>query len=297
MKVSVIIPSYNRANLLPRTIKGVATQTFKDFEIIVVDDCSTDNTEAVVLQLKKQWPLADIRYIKHDVNKGEAGARNTGIENAKGDYVAFLDSDDEWLENKLEYQLNFLRDNTDKFDGVICENFIINSAANESSVSSFKDNELSKIKLLTHGCGFGIGTNLLLKRGLAVADFDENLRLFADMDWLYRTLGNARIGILHEPLSRYYKSPMRDGVYIKERADIFLNKYQEVISKLSFTEKRKFYSTINWYVAVAYDHHKNYQAAIHHYVRGLWLMPFRHVGNYLNLCRLIYRFSLEKICS
>lgn len=100
-KVSIVIPSYNRASVLPRAIKSVFAQTFHDFEIIVVDDCSTDDTANVV----PSFFDSRIRYIRHEQNKGGNAARNTGINAAKGEFVAFLDSDDVWLPEKLQKQL------------------------------------------------------------------------------------------------------------------------------------------------------------------------------------------------
>ena len=100
-KVSIIIPTYNRAHLLGRAIQSVLTQTYQDFELIIVDDGSTDNTEKVVESFKDER----IRYIRHKENKGGAAARNTGIKAAKGEYIAFQDSDDVWLPEKLEKQM------------------------------------------------------------------------------------------------------------------------------------------------------------------------------------------------
>lgn len=105
-KVSVIIPTYNREKMVQRAIRSVRNQTYKDFELIVVDDGSTDNTEFVIKRLQEQDDR--IRFIKHEKNKGPAAARNTGIKTARGEYIAFQDSDNEWLPKKLEKQMEML---------------------------------------------------------------------------------------------------------------------------------------------------------------------------------------------
>lgn len=99
--VSIIIPTYNRAGILPRAIDSVINQTFEDFELIVVDDASTDGTAAVV----DEYDDERITYICHETNAGNGTARNTGISNSTGTYVAFLDDDDVWLPTKLERQV------------------------------------------------------------------------------------------------------------------------------------------------------------------------------------------------
>ena len=87
--VSVIIPVYNRANILPRTIKSVSNQEFQDFEIIIINDCSTDSTSTVIATLEK---LDDrIKATSTDTNSGPAAARNIGLKLAQGKYVAFLE--------------------------------------------------------------------------------------------------------------------------------------------------------------------------------------------------------------
>jgi glycosyltransferase involved in cell wall biosynthesis len=99
--VSVVIPTYNRARLLRRSIQSVLNQTYPNFEIIVVDDCSRDNTQNIV----RTFCDKRIRYIRHEENRGAVAARNTGIKAAIGEYIAFQDSDDEWLPKKLQKQL------------------------------------------------------------------------------------------------------------------------------------------------------------------------------------------------
>lgn len=103
--ISVIIPTYNRANYLSEAIDSVLAQTYKNYEIIVVDDGSTDNTRKVLEKYSNK-----IRYIYQE-NKGPSAARNNGIKNAKGELIAFLDSDDAWLPEKLERQLELFRKN------------------------------------------------------------------------------------------------------------------------------------------------------------------------------------------
>lgn len=107
-KVSVIIPTYNRSALMKETIASVLRQTLNDLEIIVVDDGSTDNTRAVVKRIKDDR----VKYFYKD-NGGAASARNLGLSKARGDYVAFLDSDDLWPENYLEVMLSYLENNNE----------------------------------------------------------------------------------------------------------------------------------------------------------------------------------------
>ena len=103
-KVSVIIPTHNRAALLPRAVDSVLAQTYDDFELLIVDDCSTDDTPAVIAG------FADprVRAFRHDASRGASAARNTGIGEARGEYLAFLDDDDEWRPAKLEGQVQLL---------------------------------------------------------------------------------------------------------------------------------------------------------------------------------------------
>ena len=103
-KVSVIITTYNRADLLPRAVNSVLSQTYADFELIIVDDCSSDNIQSVVADFSDPR----VRSIRHERNRGLSAARNTGLERARGEYIAFLDDDDEYLPCKLEDQVALL---------------------------------------------------------------------------------------------------------------------------------------------------------------------------------------------
>ena len=107
MNISVVIPTYNRVELLKRSIDSVINQTIKPFEIIIVDDGSNDGTEAMV---KKKYD--SLKLIKQK-NKGASAARNTGIKASSGEWICFLDSDDEWKNDKLEKQITFVANNSD----------------------------------------------------------------------------------------------------------------------------------------------------------------------------------------
>ena len=103
-RVSVIVPTHNRADLLPRAVDSVLAQTCGSYEILIVDDCSSDDTQDVIAGFFDPR----IRSFRHDRNRGQSAAINTGIEHARGDFVGFLDDDDEWLPRKLEGQVALL---------------------------------------------------------------------------------------------------------------------------------------------------------------------------------------------
>ena len=104
--ISVIIPTYNRARLLPRALESVLGQTWRDLEVLVVDDGSEDDTRQAVEAIGDPR----VRYIRHPQRRGACAARNTGIENARGAYIAFQDSDDVWLPDKLTVQMRRLEE-------------------------------------------------------------------------------------------------------------------------------------------------------------------------------------------
>lgn len=107
--VSIITPTYNASRFIEETIKSVINQTYSEWEMIIIDDCSSDNT----IELVSKYCLLDnrIKLYQLETNSGAAIARNLGIRNSKGRFIAFLDSDDLWDLNKLEKQLSFMQEN------------------------------------------------------------------------------------------------------------------------------------------------------------------------------------------
>ena len=105
--VSIIMPSYNTASFIKETIQSVLDQTYTNWELIIVDDCSTDHTDEVLESIKD----SRIRYFKNDKNSGAAASRNKALREARGQWIAYLDSDDLWLPQKLENQIAFMQKN------------------------------------------------------------------------------------------------------------------------------------------------------------------------------------------
>ena len=110
--VSIIMPSYNTAQYIADSIESVLAQTHENWELLIVDDCSTDNTDEVVAEFSID---PRIRYLKNAKNSGAAVSRNRALREARGKWIAFLDSDDLWEPEKLEKQIAFMKENNYKF--------------------------------------------------------------------------------------------------------------------------------------------------------------------------------------
>lgn len=206
--VSVIIPSYNRAGRLCDAVRSVLAQTFQDFEIIAVDDGSTDAT----LSALKQISDPRLRVLRHPVNRGAAAARNTGIAEARGRYIALLDSDDTWFPQKLERQLAWLRQNAHQARAV-CSGFELVLPGNRSVLR--QSEPLLRQSDLYLGCRCGPGSTLLAEASIfgEAGLFDEALRRLEDWDWLLRCSQHTPIGVVQEPLAVVYVEPRKRGLY------------------------------------------------------------------------------------
>jgi len=196
-RVSVIIPSYNRAHVLLRAVDSVLNQSFTDFELVIVDDASTDGTEALVAGLTD----ARVRYIKHDRNQFAAGARNTGMAAATGEYIAFLDSDDLWLPHKLTAQVSQL--DTAGIDWV---------AGYTGALVNMKGGVYDRIETRPTLAGDVLRDYLLGRLTIwtptfifrssmlpAVGPFDPELVRGEDVDFYLRVLQQGKLACLTEP--------------------------------------------------------------------------------------------------
>lgn len=199
--VSVVIPTYNRAGVVTRAIQSVLAQSYQAFEIIVVDDGSTDGTPMAVAAI--QDPR--IRYIRHDRNQGGGSARNAGIAAARGEYVAFLDSDDEWMPDKLERQVRVLGPSGPEI-GAVCTGFVSLDARGQVRKTTIPTTRhVDPDGLLTRNL-IGTTSTFVARTGClqAIGGFDTSLASCQDWDLYARLARHFRIAFVPEALVRHH---------------------------------------------------------------------------------------------
>ena len=233
--VSIILPTYNREHVISRSIDSVISQTYSNFELIIVDDGSTDNTSDILKKYEGK-----VEYIKQK-NSGVSSARNTGIKLAKGEYIAFIDSDDQWLPTKLQRQIEYFMSHSRDGLSMVCTDVtIIDTDGNPherrrfmpktsscllDTVDIFKDPYL------------GLPT-VILKSCYLTSDnvFDESLRSAEDIDLYLRLSLSGKAGYLHEKLVNIHQShnslsdsitSYDDNIHVITR---FLNQHEELFS-------------------------------------------------------------------
>ena len=195
MQVSVVIPTYNRVTTLSRTIHSVLAQRGVSFEICVVDDGSTDGTKAMVAEISKTRP--EVRYFFQQ-NRGPSAARNRGIFPARGKFIAFLDSDDEWLPGKLGVQLQFFQKHP---DCLICQTEEIwirngkrvNPMKKHQKFGGFIFEKCLPLSIVSPSC-------VMMRREFfdQVGFFDETLPACEDYDLWLRTSARFPIGLIEK---------------------------------------------------------------------------------------------------
>ncbi|MEO7318125.1 MAG: glycosyltransferase family A protein [Chthoniobacteraceae bacterium] len=221
----MILPVYNRAATLPRCVRSVLAQTFTDWELIAVDDGSADDS----IRVLESFGEARIRVLRHERNRGPAAARNTAIAAARGEYLALIDSDDEWLPTKLEKQLARLQGGDCEMCG--CEYWLVTDGV-EQRVTLPEPPSWAEV--LHTKCELGNGTTLVLRRECAQAAgaLDERLRVYEDWDWMLRLVQRFRYAVLVEPLARVHAGGPRSARAFAAAAEIFLMKHEAELARL-----------------------------------------------------------------
>ncbi len=188
---SVIIPVYNCDRYLPEAIESVLNQTYQQFEIIVVDDGSTDKTAQIATIFSDK-----IRYVYQE-NSGPSTARNTGIKIAKGEIITFLDADDLWSQNKLQLQLAYLGENPSQEVVIGCTQFMQLTLGDERQ----KFAEIGEPRIFLN-----LGSAIFRKSVFEqVGLFDETLRYSEDVDWFNRARESAIAILMHQEVVLFYR--------------------------------------------------------------------------------------------
>jgi glycosyltransferase involved in cell wall biosynthesis len=226
--VSIVIPTYNRAVTITRAINSVLKQTYQNFEIIVVDDGSNDNTEEIVSYFSDNR----IRYIRHTTKQGGSAARNSGIKLVEGEYIAFLDSDDEWHPEKLQKQLNLFNNNHDENLGVVyCGFQVVDEFGKVFKHIIHKHRGYITLKLIEGNC---VGTLSIILAKLSYVNsingFDENFDSCQDWDLYIRLSKICKFDFIPEVLVNYTYSKKLESIgnnkeAVKSGNDLILIKH------------------------------------------------------------------------
>lgn len=210
--VSVVIPTYNRAKLLERSLNSLFNQTKLPIEVIVIDDDSTDNTSSLIEDINS--PL--IKYIKNSKNYGANISRNIGINESSGDIIAFLDSDDEWVPEKIEIQTRYIQNHSKNSRWICYTPVNVYGRSDDITIPERglqSDEHLSEY-LFIHG-GIILTSTLFVSREAAnLEQFTPDLKLHQDADYCLKHYSkNTEILYLPEPLTNWHNDYREDRIY------------------------------------------------------------------------------------
>lgn len=195
--VSIIMPSYNTASFIEETIQSVLNQTYTKWELIIVDDCSTDNTDEVLENIKD----SRIRYFKNDKNSGAAVSRNKALREARGQWIAYLDSDDLWMPEKLEKQIHFMENNGYAFSYTNYEEIDVNG--NKTGVSITGPKKITKTGMFNY-CWPGCLTVMFDANKIGLIQI-EDIKKNNDYAMWLKVCRKADCFLLDETLGQYRK--------------------------------------------------------------------------------------------
>jgi glycosyltransferase involved in cell wall biosynthesis len=281
--VSVILPTYNRADLLMRAIQSVLCQTFRDFELVVVDDASDDHTDNIVAQYSDER----LQYVRHAERRGAAAARNTGIRVSQGAYIAFQDSDDEWLPEKLAQQMDVFAQ-SDAHTGVVYCRFQHVHAERVSCNPSMMRIVISHLLRVSRALrgdlhlallhGNWITTQTAMVRRTCFercGAFDTELKRFQDWDLWLRLSRFYQFAYLNKSLVRTYFT----ADSLSAASDTLVPAFERLIRKHATGTQQGRYLVAQYWYALGSNacHAQQRNQGIYHFIRAIRLCPFNMV--------------------
>ncbi|MBZ0183571.1 MAG: glycosyltransferase [Melioribacteraceae bacterium] len=287
--VSVIIPTYNRNFELKRAINSVLKQTYDSFEIIVVDDYGTGETRKTIDEIKSK----KIIYYVNEHKKGANGARNTGILKSNGEYIAFLDDDDEWLPNKLESNINILKNFDDSYVGVFSGFFT--QYGNNKVITEYNENQDIGISdILLDDIKVASGSNLILRRKVfrEIGLWDEELQRQQDLELLIRILNNYKLAYDDKILLIVNGHNTPEPRKAFEEREKFLAKVKYFVDIQSSKNKSKFYSNHYRRQANYLFMQNKYKEAMNYWLSAAKHKPFVLRKDLKSLATLIKSFMI-----
>lgn len=285
--VSVAIPVHNREWLIDRAVESVLCQTHGDFELLVVDDASTDGTLA---RLLARDPDPRLRLLRHEVNRGAAAARNTAIKAARGTFIAFLDSDDEWLPGKLERQIACLA--AAPADTLMCCSgyWMIRERSREVT-ARIPRKRGSWRETLLDGCTLSPGSTAFIRRrafdihGL----FDETLRRLEDWDWLLRYSRQHDLIVIDAPLAQVFIAETVNAGAVQAALARLGDKHLPGLRREGFWTAARFRAALRLEEAAACFYAGRYAGAAFHLARALATYPRRPAAFFRQATRRAFR--------
>lgn len=294
--VSAIITTYERPENLYRAIRSVLNQSYENIEIIVVDDNNENSkyrieTEKIIKSFLKKG--IHIHYYKHKKNKGGSAARNTGIKNSKGSYIAFLDDDDEWTPEKVKKQVETLNNSNNKIGAVYTGIKLIKQNNNfENLIFHKRGNQLKN--LLLNLFTPGSTSTLMFKKKVLdeLNGFDETFQRHQDLEILIRLFRNYEIEVINEPLVLKYGFNFPNANNLENIKRKYLNTFMDDINKFSFADKRKIFATQYFQISKFYLKEKKYFNGLKYFILSYYYWPLKvyyRKNFYLTLFRKLHK--------
>ncbi len=285
-KISIITPTYNSSKFIRRTIDGVLAQTYKNWEFLLIDDHSKDNTAQIINGYIKNDPR--IKLLSTPQNSGGPGLpKNIGIRNATGEYVAFLDHDDEWLPEKLEKQLKVFEKSKDKKLGLVTCYINIKNATDGKTISKYhsmhKNNSLDNLLqynfLNTSSC---VLTKLKILKG--VGFFDTDFKVSDDWDMWLRIL---KMGYKLDYVPKYLINYNRHETNLSDNRETEMQDFKLLLSKNNVEPNRLKDSIILSYY---YYNNKNYTLAKKYFIKTIFSKKVNLVIRLKSVAYIIFTF-------